>query len=376
MKYFPFKILVLCVLLPPVFYIFSIQSIERYLHGKYLREIENTYLGNTDPLFNGSIGLKEAVAKNIAFFLKSKKLLSWGLNAQLTIMTKRGRMIYPSIFNDEPSPLSSNPMNLAAENYALMNEGVMIEFNLSLEHNTRIANFLLFFYIFLSLFVLSRYYHRGLKKACREEREKEAEIKRLQDLEAKRYESLLDLTTEKQHLTAEYELMQKQYEDIKKKASINENEMIEEIMALEEKINQNLARQKGQQQEIDVLRGKLSDYEREQPKLKAAGAFQKRFKSIYKNLLFHERALAGFIRLDNNLKIKAEEIIQQLNIDSASVPVKRKVFGKKGRETVLEVVFAYKGRLYYRRLTDNRIEILAIGTKNVQTKDLEFLDKL
>ena len=66
MKYLPFKILILCVFLPPVLYIFSVQSIERYLQGKYLTEIENTYVDDAGPLFNGSIGLKESVAKNIA----------------------------------------------------------------------------------------------------------------------------------------------------------------------------------------------------------------------------------------------------------------------------------------------------------------------
>ena len=55
---------------------------------------------------------------------------------------------------------------------------------------------------------------------------------------------------------------------------------------------------------------------------------------------------------------------------------KRKVFGKKNRETVFENIFAYKGRLYFRNIGDNSIEILAIGTKQTQSKDLAFLDKL
>jgi hypothetical protein len=40
------------------------------------------------------------------------------------------------------------------------------------------------------------------------------------------------------------------------------------------------------------------------------------------------------------------------------------------------VVFAYKGRLYYRTVPGNRIEVLVIGTKLTQTRDLTFLDKL
>ena len=376
MKYFPFKILILCVFLPPVLYIFSVQSIERYIHDKYLSEIENTYVGDTGPLFNGSISLKEAVAINITRYLQTKKILAWGVKDHLTVSTKRGKIIYQPVIEEENPLHLPDPMKIAAENYTLMNEGLLLGLNLKLEHNTSLSNSLLAFYILISVLILNLYYRRGLKKAVREEQEKEGEIKRLQNLEKKRLDSLSDLTKENENLISEYELMKTQYQDIKEKASRNEDEMIDEIMALEEKINQNLARQKQQHNEIEILTEKLTRYEPEKPKLKVPEALQKRFKAIYKNISIQERALSGFIDLTDNLKIKAEEIIHQLNQDSTLVPIKRKVFGKKGRETVLEVVFAYKGRLYFRRLQDNRIEILAIGTKNVQAKDLQFLDKL
>ena len=80
--------------------------------------------------------------------------------------------------------------------------------------------------------------------------------------------------------------------------------------------------------------------------------------------------------LTEALKIKAEEVIHQLNDDPKVVQIKRKVFGKKNRETVFEVIFAYKGRLYYRNIAGNRLEILVIGTKLSQNKDLSFLEKL
>jgi len=39
-------------------------------------------------------------------------------------------------------------------------------------------------------------------------------------------------------------------------------------------------------------------------------------------------------------------------------------------------VFAYKGRLYFSKTKENRIEILMIGDKNSQNKDLEFINNL
>ena len=89
----------------------------------------------------------------------------------------------------------------------------------------------------------------------------------------------------------------------------------------------------------------------------------------------HDRAIEGFVELTEEMKIKAEEMVHQLNDDPKMVQIKRKVFGKKNRETVFEVIFAYKGRLYFRNISGNRVEVLVIGTKLTQNKDLAFLDK-
>jgi hypothetical protein len=97
---------------------------------------------------------------------------------------------------------------------------------------------------------------------------------------------------------------------------------------------------------------------------------------LYKNLLVSQRAVDGLVELNEEMRLKAEEVIHQLNANPDLVTIKRKVFGKKNRETVLEVVFAYKGRLYFRRGTDRRLEIVAIGTKNTQERELEFLASL
>ena len=60
-----------------------------------------------------------------------------------------------------------------------------------------------------------------------------------------------------------------------------------------------------------------------------------------------------------------------------NVTIKRKVFsGKKHRTTCFEVLFAYNGRLYFKKNENNSIEVLVIGTKNTQTKDMDFIHKL
>ena len=71
----------------------------------------------------------------------------------------------------------------------------------------------------------------------------------------------------------------------------------------------------------------------------------------------------------------AFEVDKPEKSSSNRVQIKRKVFGKKNRETVFEVIFAYKGRLYFWKISGNRVEVLAIGTKLTQNKSLVFLDK-
>ena len=155
--------------------------------------------------------------------------------------------------------------------------------------------------------------------------------------------------------------------------------MIKEIVALEEKIHNKISMLTERQEEIDTLKEKIKLFEKEarkesKQKTKVYNSVRKRFKTLYKNISIEKRAIIGFLDLTEDMKIKSEEIIHKLNENPKLVPIKRKVFSKKGRATVQEVLFAYNGRLYFRASKNSRIEILTIGTKNTQIKDLEYLD--
>lgn len=377
MKYLSFKILILCILLPPVLYILSVQSIENHLKVRYLSEIENIYIGDTRSLFDGSVRLQDAVNKNIDLFLQNKALISYGVRVNIAVATKQGTILYPALFEEEQeSFLPSDPIRVAADNYNLMNEGLRVQVDLKLEHNTLLSNAFLSVYVFASVLALYFYYRAGLKKAKIEELEKSAEIDRLLNIEKKYTDNLIALEKEKENLSAKYAQIKKELRNEKVRATSNEDEMIAEIVSLEEKIETNLALQDKQRNEIDALKEKSNRSEGGKPKTKNFHAVQKRFMTLYKNISINERAITGFIELTDDLKIKSEAIIHQLNEDPRLVPVKRKVFGGKNLEKVLEVIFAYKGRLYFRKPKDSKIEILALGTKNTQAKELEFLSSL
>ncbi len=368
--------------MPPVLYIFSVISIERHLNDRYANEIEDIYMGDTHPLFNGSVTLKDAINKNIDRYLQSKILVSWGIKANVAVTTKRGSILYPAVFEDEKGSLEPlDPMQVATDNYNLMNEGPTVKVDLILEHNTLLSNAIISFYICLSVFILYLYYRAGIKKSQREEVEKSTEIARLLELEKNHIYKHKALVQDRKNLTFEIEKIKTKLEDEKVKTSRNEEEMINEIVAVEEKIQINLELQKEKQKEIDTLKEKMKLFDKErrrESKQKAKGfdSIRKRFTTLYKNISVNERAISGFIELAEDMKIKSEEIIHKLNEDPKVVPIKRKVFGRKGRQTVQEVIFAYKGRLYFRNTKDQRIEVVVIGTKNTQAKDLEFLNNL
>jgi len=382
LKFFSFKILILCILLPPVLYIVSVLSIERHLKSRYAEEIEDVYMGDTQPLFSGDVTLKDAINKNIDQYLQSKIMILWGVKENITVTTKHNTILYPEVFDDEEdSLLQPDPMQVAADNFKLMNEGLVINVDLKLEHNTFLSNVLLAFYICISVLVLYIYYKAGIKKAMQEDTEKSREVARLQELEENNTETLKALIQDKKNLKSEITKTRKSLKKERIKASINEDEMIKEIIALEEKFDKNIALQQEKQEEIDALKEKMKLFEKERrkdikQKTKLFDSSRKRFKALYKNVTINERAINGFVDLTDDMKIKGEEIIHKLNNDPNVVPIKRKVFSKKRRTTVQEIIFSYKGRLYYRKTKDNKIEILTIGTKNTQAKDLEFLDSI
>lgn len=382
MKYFSIKILILCMLLPPVLYIISVLCLESHFKSRFTKEIGDIYTGDTQPLFDGSISLKNAINKNIRGYLQSKTLIAWGLKTTITVSTKGNTILYPIIFEGEKeSLLPPAPTQVATENYKLMNEGLVLNVDVILDHNSLLSNSMFVFYICLSVLALSFYYLSGIKKFRLENSEKSKEIVRLEKLEKNQTKKLKAIVRDKKNLTSEIKRVKKKFEDEKIKVKKNEDEMIKEIVSLEEKMNKNIALQNERQKEIDVLKDQIMLFENERKienkqKEKVFNSVQKRFKALYKKLSINERAISGFIELPDDMKIKSEEIIHKLNEDPKFVHVKRKVFKKKGRGTVQEVIFSYNGRLYFRQTKNNRIEILTMGTKNTQARDLEWLDSI
>jgi chromosome segregation ATPase len=160
-----------------------------------------------------------------------------------------------------------------------------------------------------------------------------------------------------------------------------EGEALAEIEALETSLHESVALREELEKGVSHLQHELKRIEssrktRTKKQHKQLNTSIKRFKTLYKNLEFHPRAIEGFLNLTNDLQLRAEEFIHNTNEDSTRLSVKRKVFSKKGTVPVFECEFAYRGRIYWKPGGSGKTQILVIGTKHTQTKDLAYLEGL
>ena len=237
--------------MPPVLYIASIQVIEKKLQSLYSNEIEEIYLGDTRPLFEGSVGIVDAITQNIDSYIQSKVLLSWGVKASVTVTTRSNTIVYPGTFRpEEMSPSTRSSIQVAKENYTALNQGFKVVVNVQVARDQFLSVAMLALYLFLSLLIFSFYYRRVSRIAERETRSVQDEIQRLSQMEQTHQARLEKLNEQRKYLSGELRKTRKVYDSEKEKASRTEDEMIDEIVTLEKKLEKNLFLQKTQEEEL------------------------------------------------------------------------------------------------------------------------------
>jgi hypothetical protein len=364
--------------MPPLLYLATVRGIERFFTHRYTYAIEAVCTGDAKVLFDGRAALKDRMVRNVDQYLSSLGI--WGTMVQISvdIRTKNGEKLYPAnIGEDAHGLMARDPNRIAEENYRLLSSGLVVNVHVALDTESPLSLIIISAYVIIAIGILFVFYRMGEYRLKKDAAEAKRLLDELMSRGAENEKKLSDLAEKRTEL--EHVL-----NDTKKKlneASRSEDGLIEEILSLEKKIEQNEMLQKIQQEEIDALKSTLNKIESERKdkprqSVKGEAVVAKRFKALYKNIAFHNRVFSGFQDLEEGMKLKCEEIIHLLNDDPDLVVIKRKVFGKKNRETVFEVNFAYSGRLYFRKLKSGIHEVLAVGTKNTQERELEFLDKL
>lgn len=156
-------------------------------------------------------------------------------------------------------------------------------------------------------------------------------------------------------------------------------ELEDERRALEELLDEAVEDLGQKEETIQSLQDRLKRASRSAPSSRSRAAEQltRRMRTLYKNLEIDDRAIQDMVALrDETMKLKAEEGIKRLVEDPESAAVRRKVGGLPPQLSIFELGFAGKGRIYYTRGRQHRYRVLAIGAKNTQKTDLEYLSRL
>jgi hypothetical protein len=157
-------------------------------------------------------------------------------------------------------------------------------------------------------------------------------------------------------------------------------ELDEEHRALEDLLEEAASELSEREDTITNLQGQLKRAAKAPPtggRSRATEQLAKRMRTLYKTLEFDDRAISDMIALrDETMRLKAEESVKRLGDDADNAAIRRKVGGLPPQLSIFELGFAGKGRIYYTRGAQQRFRILAIGAKNTQKTDLEYLSRL
>lgn len=393
-----FQILLSCILFPPLLYVLTLQGLERIVQERWNKGLQGVVISDTQSLLDGRTTIVNEIKRNIDKYLSDSAPTKWGVLPRITVITKTGRHIYPHYDEDmlqsfyadtfvaeRPAPGKQEALQIAQRNLSIMDEGIKLSVDAEIPRDTLLANGILGFYIVGFGFLLYVVHRLSTNHAL------ELNRRRLAALDAAR--AKLQSTRSKLNKMVEREVEQQgqikklEYElgAVSQKVKATEDVALAEMEALEKDLHHNIGLREKLQSEVDRLSSELMRLEATQEEQnersrkvleKGSTKAAKRFATLYKNIILHTRAVEGFVSLEGDMQLRAEEMIHRMNEDPKQLPVKRKIFSGKASLRVLESEFGYGGRIYWRHSQEQgtKAEVLGIGTKNTQSKDLAYLE--
>jgi hypothetical protein len=382
MKNFPYRLLFICIFAPAICYIFTLQALQIYLQKQATAEINKIIIKNQEALYQGRYTVKDEINRNLGeYFLNHSLRYKLGISTEIMVKTKDDRILYPASLKkdlyDSSENSSENVMNymdVAAENYRILND-LITSIKITIKHNSWLSNSILLFYYLLSLFVIQFFIRKNIRETEVHERERRDYINDLTEKLEVTESGLSEIRLKEDTYLKKIEELKKDRESL----STDIEGLLEEMESLEKGLTTQRDLREKRESELTDLQNEINDLkERMQnpkKKTKMTDATRKRFRVLYKNLEFSEKAIEGFLALSDEFQLKAEEVIHRLNEDRTLVSVKRKVFAKGGKINVLEADFAYSGRIYYQADSHSKTRIMGIGTKNTQGQDIAYLER-
>src|SRR3974377_287124 len=95
MRFLSFRVIYLCILLPPLLYVFSVQGLEIIIQKRWSAELNGIIAADAESLLKGEIPFESQPHKDVRSFLSGRKLIRWGVRPEISIRTRTGRVLYP-----------------------------------------------------------------------------------------------------------------------------------------------------------------------------------------------------------------------------------------------------------------------------------------
>ena len=386
MRFLSFRVIYLCILLPPLLYVFSVLGLETLIQKRWSAELNRVIAADAASLLKGEVSIESQLHKNVQEFLSGRELIRWGVRPEIRISTRTGRVLYPvMIFEpsrwDAVDPQGLSPGALAARNLQILNDGFLVQFGVDIPHNTWVANSVLMLYLVVVSALLARVYVARTREAERLSRLNAEALEKAGAELSRSQERLAQLATEEKGYRERVDLLHSELLKAKDSLQSAEHDALTEMEVLEKRLKESTTLREAMEQEVlglreEVARLTVSSQRFEKKREKEIQGLIKRLGTLYKNIQFHEKAVQGFQELPDDMQLKAEETIHALNEECGRVTVKRKVFLGKSALSAVESEFGYRGRMYWRRGVNGKVEILLIGSKNTQGRDLALLETL
>jgi len=217
-------------------------------------------------------------------------------------------------------------------------------------------------------------------------REIETELGRVQERlrkvepgERAQAEEIRRLENERESLRRKLEQLAEREAELRASAA-RASELDDERRALEDLLEEAVEDLSQKEGEIQDLQGRLERAARapsSRSRGRASEHLERRLRTLYKTIEFDDRVVQDLLALGDEIqRLRAEEGIRRLADDPETAAIRRKVGGLPPPLAIFELGFAGKGRIYYTRGRQQRYRVLAIGAKNSQKSDLEYLSRL
>jgi hypothetical protein len=384
-----FRVTYVAILAFVLLYVFSVKGAEQVLTRRFDANVAAAI--QVDPAAGPIL---DQIHDRVEKVKQSAWIRVGGVRVTAIVIGADGQPVYAG-GRRIPSPMPGDPL---AEAQRLLPASADVV--VSVPHNSLVANTVLIAYAALLIQTLFLYDRRRqrlederFEVALRAREETaaraariEAELASLSEqveerIEAEVSEEMASLRSERAQLQEKLDGLARRETELRSRAGQLQQALVSERSGLEEMLDEALGDLARKDEELRSLQEKLKGAEKAKPvaapRARDVDLLAQRLRTLYKNVEFDDHAIADLIALrDESMKLRAEEEIKRLSDDVETATVRRKVGGLPSHLTIFELGFAGKGRIYYTPGRQRRHRVLAVGAKNSQKTDLEYLSRL